>query len=144
MIKTIIKAVGLTSVIAAPMLLSSCASTSLSPQAQAVMISSQPAAKNCRYMGMVTGNQGNFFTGQFTSNANMQQGAFNDLRNKAAQMGGNYVMLIMKQASMTEGRDSGAQTNVASTGNVYYCPDLAKPAAPMHAAHPAPAPHHSK
>lgn len=125
MIKTIVKGFAAASVLGLPLLLSSCASTSLSPQAQSVMVTEQPAAKNCRFVGMVTGNQGNFFTGQFTSNANMQAGAFNDMRNKAVQMGGNYVVLLMKQASMTEGRNSGAQTNVATTGNVYYCPNLA-------------------
>ena len=117
-------------------LLAGCAANILHPEAAHVLVSADKPEKKCKYKGMVTANQGNYFTGGFTSNANMQEGAFNELRNKAHALGGNYVQTIMQQASMTGsgsaavwgnnvGLSSGGvrQTNVAITGNVYYCPE---------------------
>jgi hypothetical protein len=76
--------------------------------------------QGCRYLGDITGSQGNFFTGRYTSNKNLETGARNDLKNKAAAKGGNVVYLLTQRAGQ-----SGhfvAQTNVTLSGNVYYCP----------------------
>ena len=76
-------------------------------------------------MAQVIGNQGNFFTGAWTSNANMADGAMNDMRNKAYELGANYVQMLTNQASITgsDGLVGGSiqQTNATNIGNAYKC-----------------------
>lgn len=76
-------------------------------------------------MGQVVGNQGNFFTGGWTSNSNLEEGSMNDLRNKAAGMGANYIQIVTNRAGNTGSWDrhggSMQQTNVTSLGNAYSC-----------------------
>ena len=105
-----------------------CAAKPLNPQAQKVhLVTSEP--KDCEYLGEVTGNQGDFFTGGWTSNANLETGARNDLKNQAAQMGGNTVQLLTTRAGQTgsfgvgngSGGGSSEQTNVTYVGTVYRC-----------------------
>ena len=100
----------------------------LNLQAQKVhLVTSEP--KDCEYLGEVTGNQGDFFTGGWTSNANLETGARNDLKNQAAQMGGNTVQLLTTRAGQTgsfgvgngSGGGSSEQTNVTYVGTVYRC-----------------------
>ncbi|WP_253248803.1 DUF4156 domain-containing protein, partial [Klebsiella pneumoniae] len=73
----------------------------------------------------VTGSQGNFFTGGWTSNSNLETGARNDLKNKAWKMGGNVVVLLTQRAGQTgsvyHGTGSSQQTNVTLSGTVYRC-----------------------
>jgi len=128
---------GLASVAAfIPFLLGGCAADKLTvPGAQKVLVTHQSAPKNCKYLGEVTANQGNFFTGAWTSNANMQEGAYNELRNKAARLEGNRVVLLTEHAGQTGSMSGGGnsrgmwmsgssqQTNIAVTGNVYKCPN---------------------
>jgi len=111
-----------------------CALIQLNPAASHVIASPNKAPRGCRYLGQVNGSQGNFFTGGFTANRNLEQGAQNDLRNKASNMGGNYVQLITNRASSTGsvssngfGGFSGSQqqTGVTTIGNVYRCPPRA-------------------
>ena len=105
-------------------LLAACSATSLTPGAEKVVVG-QKKPRHCKYLGMVTANQGNFFTGQYTSNANLQQGAYNDLRNKTYKLGGNYVQLLQTQASSTgnvyQGTGGQAETSVSISGNAYKC-----------------------
>lgn len=118
-------------------LISGCASIQVDPQAARIISSPNPAPKGCKYLGQVVGNQGNFFTGGFTSNANLEEGAMNDLRNKAAKLGANYVQLVTNRAGVT-GSTTGSfgsnggfmsgsteQTNVTNLGNAYKCPEKA-------------------
>lgn len=106
-----------------------CASQVLTPQASHVIASPNPAPKGCKYAGQVVGNQGNFFTGAWTSNRNLEEGAMNDLKNQAVNLGANYIQLINSRAgntgSMSEynGNTSGhmAETNVTNLGNAYIC-----------------------
>lgn len=109
------------------MSLSGCSADSLSPGAGKVRITNSEPGKECTYLGDVTGNQGNFFTGGFTSNSNLETGARNDLKNQAANMGGNVVSILTQRAGQTgslyDGSGSMEQTNVTLTGNVYRCPD---------------------
>lgn len=119
-------ALGFAAAAASLLVLSGCSATQLSPAARKVMITNnQKIPKGCKYLGSATANQGNFFTGGFTSNKNLQQGSFNDLRNQAATMGGNRVVLLMSHAANTGGWSNGSgsmqETNVALTGNVYKC-----------------------
>lgn len=94
-----------------------CAANTLRPEAQKVRLLGATPGPECKYMGDATGGQGNFFTGQYTSNANLQTGALNDLKNQAAAMGGNAVYVLANNT----GLDKGTQTSVISTGNVYFC-----------------------
>jgi hypothetical protein len=106
--------------------LAGCAATSVQPGAETVRITNTEPGSECKFIGDITGNQGNAFTGPFTPNKNLETGARNDLKNKAAALGGNVVMLLTERAgqtgSISDGGGSIAQTNVTLSGNVYRCP----------------------
>lgn len=106
-------------------LLAGCAAQELNPRAAKVRIM-QTEPKGCEYLGEVTGNQGNFFTGGWTSNENLETGARNDMKNKASAMGGNAIVMLTNRAGQTgsSGQYGGhsQQTNVAITGTVFKCP----------------------
>lgn len=108
--------------------LAGCASIELKPEASRVRVM-QSEPKGCKYLGEVTGSQGNAFTGDFTSNENMETGARNDLKNKAFDLGGNVVSIITNRAGQTAsyGQYGGgsSQTNVTLSGTVFSCPDVA-------------------
>lgn len=105
-----------------------CAAKNITPTATHIIVSPNKAPENCRFIGMVQGDQGNWFTGGWTPNKNLEAGAMNDLRNKAAEMGANYVELITNRASSTgsgfEGSGSVHQTGVVAMGNAYACPKI--------------------
>jgi hypothetical protein len=110
-------------------ILGGCASIELTPGSARVITSPNPAPKSCKYLGQVVGNQGNFFTGSFTSNRNLEEGAMNDIKNQATKLGANYVQLVTNRAGVTgsvggsNGFISGSseQTNVTNLGNAYSC-----------------------
>ncbi|KGP63185.1 membrane protein [Legionella norrlandica] len=119
------------------LVISGCAAIPADPQSDRVIASPNPAPKGCKYVGQVVGNQGNFFTGGFTSNRNLEEGAMNDLKNKASKKGANYIQLVTTRAGVT-GSMSGTldhsggymsggsqQTNVTNLGNAYICPPKA-------------------
>ncbi len=113
--------------------LSSCSSIIPTAQGNKVLVSPNNPPPGCKFLGQVTGNQGNFFTGDFTSNQNLEEGSMNDLRNKAAELGANYVQLLSNRAGITGsqhgegGYFSGhsSQTNVTNLGNAYHCAESA-------------------
>lgn len=120
-------------VLAAVAVLTGCSSIPMDPHANRVIASPNPAPKACHYVGQVTGNQGNFFTGAWTSNRNLEEGAMNDLKNQASRLGANYIQLVTNRAGVTGsvssfGNSGGAfggrsqQTNVTDLGNAYTCP----------------------
>lgn len=122
------------SIIALSVLVCSCASIPADPGANRIIATPNPAPKGCKYVGQVVGNQGNFFTGGFTSNRNLEEGAMNDLKNRAHKLGANYIQLVVNRAGVT-GSVSGSsynnsgfvsggseQTNVTNVGNAYICP----------------------
>ena len=51
-----------------------CASTSLLPEAQKVRIVRTEPGKECEYFGEVTGEQGDWFTGAYTSIKDLEGG----------------------------------------------------------------------
>ncbi len=108
------------------LLLTACSSIEVTPEGSKVMVSPNPAPTGCKYLGQITGNQGNFFTGDWTSNKNLAEGAMNDLKNQAGKIGANYVQLISNQAGNTGSWSNGSggmsQTNVTNLGNAYQCP----------------------
>lgn len=106
------------------LLLAGCAATQLTTAGQQVRVTHQEpeSGEDCKYLGTVTGSQGGALTGGLTSNENLETGALNDLRNKAAEMGGNLVVILTQRAGQTiSTTGSGEQTNVTMTGNVYSC-----------------------
>jgi opacity protein-like surface antigen len=106
-----------------------CASETLQPQAAHVIVSPNAAPKGCKYAGQVVGNQGNAFTGAWTSNRNLEEGSMNNMKNQAANLGANYVQLVNSRAGSTGsmssygGDFSGSmqETNVTNLGNAYVC-----------------------
>ncbi len=110
---------------ACTILLSSCAATSLLPGAEQVQIVTKEPT-DCQYLGEVIGEQGGAFTGAFTSNVNLEQGALNDMKNKAFKMGGTIIVLITTRSGQTGsvtpiGGGTLEQTNVLYVGTVYRC-----------------------
>jgi len=110
-------------------MLASCASVQLNPEAMKVRITHNEP-QNCEFLGDVTGSQGNAFTGAWTSNANMETGARNALKNKAYAMGGNTVYILTNRAGVTGSGSTNAygaysqrtqQTNVTLSGSVFRC-----------------------
>ncbi len=117
----------LSMIIAISLVAVGCASIQVQPQNQRIISSPNPAPKGCRYLGDVTGNQGNAFTGSWTSNRNLEEGARNDMKNQAGKLGANYVQIVTSRSGSTGSFDpqSGGgseQTNVTYTGNAYQCP----------------------
>lgn len=102
-----------------------CAAHNLESGAERVkIVTTEP--QGCEYLGEVTGSQGDFFTGAFTSNANLETGARHDMKNQAAKLGANTVQMLTNRAgqtgSMGQGSGSMEQTNVTYTGVAYKCP----------------------
>lgn len=100
-----------------------CQATALNPQAARVMVTRTPAPAGCTYLGSIIGEQGGAIDGPLTSNANLAQGALNDMKNKAHALGGNYVVLENTQAGSTVREGSGGQTDVTHMGNAFKCPE---------------------
>lgn len=107
--------------------LAGCSATSINTQAKHVRVTNSDPGRECTFLGDITGSQGNFLTGGWTSNSNLETGARNDLKNQAAEMGGNLVSIITQRAGQTGsawgGSGSSTQTNVTLSGNVYRCPE---------------------
>jgi hypothetical protein len=102
------------------MLLSACSAVPLDPSAQRIrIVTSDPSG--CEYLGEVTGNQGDFFTGDWTSNANLETGARNVMKNEAAKLGADTVQMLATRGGLTASGGSMQQTNVTYTGMAYRC-----------------------
>lgn len=106
-------------------LLSSCAAKELNPAANKVHVSHSKPSGHCEYLGNVTGDQGNFLTGGYTSNRNLELGAINDLKNQAYAMGATHVELLTNRAGQSgsshNGNGSFSQTTAVLVGNAYRC-----------------------
>ena len=99
-----------------------CAATALVAGAERVIVSPQAPPDSCKFAGMIVGQQGGAFSGSWTSNRNLAQGALNELRNQALALGANYVLLVNTQAGQTGSGNAGSQTDVTHAGSVYRCP----------------------
>src|SRR5262249_32053558 len=98
-----------------------CSATNAKRGAELVRVTNKEPGRECKFLGDVTGSQGNRFTGGFTSDENLETGARNDLKNKAFDLGGNVVYLLTQRESQTG--DSRDRKNITLGGNVYRCPD---------------------
>ena len=102
-----------------------CAAKPLLPSAQAIVVSKMPAADSCVYLGEVQGSQGNFWTAEFTSDADLVRGARNELRNHAAALHANYVQVETEVFSNNTADDSLGGTYAAVViGNAYKCREI--------------------
>lgn len=96
-----------------------CSATSTTRQGESVELGTEKPSENCRPLGDAVGSQGNWLTGDYTSNKNLLIGARNDLRNQAAKMGGNYVWV--QNSTNTNAWGSAGTTNTTVLGVVYRC-----------------------
>ncbi|WP_034918756.1 MULTISPECIES: DUF4156 domain-containing protein [Erwinia] len=106
---------------AAAMLLAGCSSSKqLSSSGERVTFTDQQPAKECQLLGNVTGSQSNWLSGAGGAESSSLRGAANDLRNRAAEMGGN---VIYGATSPTQNIWSGfAPLDSKMSGQVYKCP----------------------
>jgi hypothetical protein len=107
--------------VAVVVMVAACSAIAVKQGAERVRVTNTEPGRECKFLGDVTGSQGNRFTGGYTSDANLETGARNDLKNKAFDIGGNVVYLLFQRDSQTgHVRD---RKNVTLSGNVYRCPD---------------------
>ena len=106
--------------LSAAMLLAGCTTTNtLTAAGQQVKFTDAKPAAECRLVGEVTGTQSNWLSGSDAGSTGLR-GAANDLRNKAAELGGNVIY----------GANSPSQNLLSSfapldskmVGQVYKCP----------------------
>ncbi|MFG1173201.1 DUF4156 domain-containing protein [Erwiniaceae bacterium CAU 1747] len=102
------------------LLLAGCShSNTLSSAGERVTFTDQQPASSCQLLGNVTGSQSNWFSGSGGEGSSLR-GAANDLRNRAAAMGGN---VIYGATSPTQNIwSSFAPLDSKMTGQVYKCP----------------------
>lgn len=91
--------------------------TSLSTAGQNVRVGKAPPHANCRELGIVYGSGGG---GAYTSTEGKVESAHNELRNKAAEKGGNFVVLDTSSADIN---------GVTISGRAFSCgnPPRVKP-----------------
>ena len=102
------------------MLLAGCSSSNqLSAAGERVTFVDEQPASQCQLLGNATGSQSNWLSGAGGENSALR-GAANDLRNRAADMGGN---VIYGATSPTQNLLSAfAPLDSKMTGQVYKCP----------------------
>ncbi|MCL1066744.1 DUF4156 domain-containing protein [Shewanella olleyana] len=79
----------------------------------AVLWSEQGDMDVCQLKGTLIGSQGHWYDYIFISNKDLTQGAVNQLRNEAKQLGANTVFLYKPKAFAT---------SVTLLANAYVCP----------------------
>ncbi|MGR5065719.1 DUF4156 domain-containing protein [Photobacterium sp. DNB22_13_2] len=98
------------------LLLAGCAAPSEDLLSQAthvrVLTTSLPSLDKCNWVGEVTGNEGHWYSYLFYSNDALIQGAVNELKNNAHQIGADTVV-IMTPHNFT--------TSVSLLGTAYDC-----------------------
>ena len=100
--------------------ISGCAATQVMPEAQVVeIVNEKPNSDKCKFLGEIIGSQGNWLTGDFTSNEDLVVGARNELRNKAYSLGANIV--YMQDMKNTNAWGSLGTTNTTAVGKAYKC-----------------------
>jgi hypothetical protein len=97
--------------------LAGCATAALSPQGAQVAVTRNPPTPDCVTAGYLVGEGGGTFGGKWISNDSLLQYALNDLRNKAAKLGANYVQTDPPQL----GSGHGTTSTATITGTAYRC-----------------------
>ncbi len=102
--------------------LAGCVATPLMPGSGNVRLTNTDPGNECRYLAEVTGSQGGWLKGAFTTNANLEQGARNELKNNAAAIGGNVVQVIVTHSG-NSATDYGSHTTLVTyVGAAFDCP----------------------
>ena len=100
--------------------LGGCSANQVIPQARDMeIVNEKPNKTKCKFLGEVVGSQGNWFTGDYTSNKNLVIGARNELRNEAYKLGGNVIYI--QDMKNTNAYGSLGTTNTTAIGKVYNC-----------------------
>lgn len=100
--------------------LSACSAIPVNENARHIEIVDQSYnTSNCQYRGEVVGSQGNWVTGDYTSNENLIIGARNDMKNKAYELGANII--VIQNMSNSSAWGSLGTTNSTSIGKAYLC-----------------------
>lgn len=106
--------------ISVSVVLSACAAKQTLPGAEHVeLVNDLPDKEKCQFVGEVVGSQGNWFTGDLTSNKNLVIGARNELRNEAFKLGANVVYI--QDLKNTNAYGSLGTTNTTGVGKAYKC-----------------------
>ena len=102
------------------MIISGCSAIKVIPEAKSVEIINEPVdRKKCKFLGEIIGSQGNWVTGDFTSNESLVKGARNELRNEAYKLGANIVYI--QDMKNTNAYGSSGTTNTTAVGKAYKC-----------------------
>jgi hypothetical protein len=101
----------------APPLLLGCSTPALTPEAAHVTVTRNAPPPTCTSVAYLVGEGGGTFGGAWISNDALIDYAMNDLRNKAAERGANYVQSDPPQL----GSGKGTTTTVTITGTAYRC-----------------------
>lgn len=97
-----------------------CTSIQVLPQARSIeLVNILPNKDKCKLLGEVVGSQGNWVTGDWTSNKNLVVGARNELRNEAHKLGANVVHI--QEMDNTNAWGSKGTTNTTIIGKAYKC-----------------------
>jgi hypothetical protein len=83
-----------------------------------VTVSPDPPPAGCTEVEHLVGEGGGSFGGGYIPNHNLIDYAMNDLRNKAADAGANYV----EYDPPTLGTDDGTTTTATVSGTAFKCP----------------------
>ena len=106
-------------------LLAACNTAQLSgPGAQVATSTSAPSdfgyvPSSCKGLGYLVGRGGGSFSGSFLTNESLVEYAMNDLRNKAADLGANYLQHDTPQLGVPG--DDGATSTATVSGTAYFC-----------------------
>jgi hypothetical protein len=92
----------------------------LSPAAAQVAIARQPPGPGCKTLGYIVGEGGGSgaFGGKWVSNDKLIEYAETDLRNKASDLGGNYVEI---DSAPTLGNSHGTTSTATLSGTAFRC-----------------------
>jgi len=115
----------LTSLVLMSALFAGCAAAPLqTPAAATILVTRSSPQDSCRFVGEVLGSQGNFWTAEFTGDAELIRGARNRMRDKAYSLGANYVQIELEnQSHNTADLSSGGVYSSVVIGNAYHCPE---------------------
>lgn len=100
-----------------PASLLACSTPALHPAAAHVAVTRNPPPPSCTSVAYIVGEGGGTFGGGWISNDQLLEYALNDLRNKAAERGANYVQSDPPQL----GNGKGTTTTATITGTAYRC-----------------------
>lgn len=95
-----------------------CSANKLNLGAEGVLLTSEKP-ENCRYIGGVTGSQGNWFTDDITTTENKILGSKNEIKNEALKINANTVYIISEDVYSSV--LSIGTTSATQTGEAYYC-----------------------